>query len=492
MSTMKHGLQLRQSQQITLTPQLQLSIRLLQLSTLEMQQELDQILQENPMLERLDQEGYESSSPPPDAPQTSSASGSENDSGPDGGADSFTDSGLDSLGWDGAGAPRDEDDDVEPQTAAPGASLRDHLLAQLTMLPLEGRDLGLVRLLIEALDGDGYLSMDLEEMLATLNEEALAEATDSTGARDDPVEIDELLVALRHVQNMEPAGVGARNLPECLLLQLATEPPDTPYLAEARAIAKDYLSQLGAREHATIRNELRCSEAALRRARELIVKLNPKPGACYSVADTHYVAPDILVKKVKGLWLAQSNPDVMPKLRVNQIYADILRRNRDKGSGELAGQLQEARFLIKNIQQRYETIQRVAQAIVDRQRQFLEHGAIAMRPLILRDIAETLDLHESTISRVTNQKYMLTPRGLFELKYFFSSHVDTETGGTASSTAIRALIKDLVAAENPGKPLSDSKLADIIGEQGIIVARRTVAKYRELLEIPPAHLRKPV
>lgn len=480
---MKHGLHLRQSQQITLTPQLQQSIRLLQLSTLEMNQELEQILQENPMLERLDPEGEGTVPLPRDdsaAPAEQAGTGESHETAP------AAESGLEGLGWEGSGAARDEDEDIEPQTAAPNASLRDHLLTQLAVMPLGGRDRGLVRLLIEALDDDGYLSMPLQELLDSLNEEVVADNPDS-----EPVEIGELRAALHHLQNMDPPGVGARDLSECLLLQLESEPGDTPYIDEARAIARDFLPQLAAREHATIRQALGCAEAAVRGARELIVRLNPKPGACYATDDTRFVAPDIIVRKVKGLWLAQCNPDVMPKLRVNQIYADILRRNRDSGAGQLSSQLQEARWLIKNLQQRFETIQRVAQAIVDRQRQFLEHGEIAMRPLVLRDIADTLGLHESTISRVTNQKYMMTPRGLFELKYFFSSHVDTESGGSASSTAIRALIKELVANENRNKPLSDSKLADVLGEQGIIVARRTVAKYREQLDIPPAHLRKP-
>jgi RNA polymerase sigma-54 factor len=235
---------------------------------------------------------------------------------------------------------------------------------------------------------------------------------------------------------------------------------------------------------------LRCDDAALRAAQKLITGLNPKPGRSFSSEETRYVVPDVIVKKLKGVWLAALNPDAMPRLRVNRLYAEILQRNRNAGSQQLASQLQEAKWLIKNVQQRFDTILRVAQAIVDRQRHFFEHGEVAMRPLVLREIASTLDLHESTISRVTTQKYMHTPRGIFELKFFFGSHVTTEAGGAASSTAIRALIKQLVAAENGRTPLSDGQISEILSQQGIMVARRTIAKYRESLQILPANLRK--
>jgi len=239
-----------------------------------------------------------------------------------------------------------------------------------------------------------------------------------------------------------------------------------------------------------LKKVLHIDDAELHTVRSLILGLNPKPGANYNNQETHYVVPDVSIKKVRGLWLASLNPDAMPKLRINRVYADILSRSHDNSGGQLSSQLQEAKWLIKNVQQRFDTILRVSQAIVDRQRHFFEHGEVAMRPLVLREIAEVVGMHESTISRVTTQKYMMTPRGLYELKYFFGSHVATDAGGTASSTAIRALIKQLVNAENPKKPLADGQIADLLGQQGIVVARRTVAKYREALQISPANMRK--
>ncbi|MFN4148868.1 MAG: RNA polymerase factor sigma-54, partial [Rhodocyclaceae bacterium] len=284
-------------------------------------------------------------------------------------------------------------------------------------------------------------------------------------------------------------GVGARNPRECLLLQLSNLPA-TPARELARTIVSDHLEQLAARDYARIKKATGCDDEALRLAQDLIRSLNPRPGAQFAALDTRYVVPDVIVKKVNGQWVAHLNQEAMPRLRINRQYAELLRRHRASGGSNLAGQLQEAKWLIKNVQQRFETIARVSQAIVDRQRAFFEHGEVAMRPLTLREIAETVDLHESTISRVTTQKYLACPRGVYELKYFFGSHVATETGGAASSTAIRALIRQLVAAEDGHKPLSDARIADILGEQGFKVARRTVAKYRESLGIPPVNLRK--
>jgi len=292
------------------------------------------------------------------------------------------------------------------------------------------------------------------------------------------------------LQHLDPPGVGARNLGECLKLQLETLPATTPHRAQALEVVNHHLDVLAARDFLKLKKLLHCEDAVLRGVKNLITSLNPRPGASFSSGDTRYIVPDVIVKKLKGVWLAALNPDAMPKLRINRLYADILQRNRDAGHQQLAGQLQEARWLIKNVQQRFDTILRVSQAIVDRQRHFFEHGEVAMRPLVLREIADTLDLHESTVSRVTTQKFMFTPRGIYELKYFFGSHVTTDTGGSASSTAIRALIKQLVSAENGKKPLSDSQISEILGQQGIVVARRTVAKYRESMQILPVNLRK--
>ncbi len=474
---MKQTLQLKLSQHLALTPQLQQSIRLLQLSTLELNQEIDNFLQDNPLLEREDE-------PVPEAP-VYSASGDalqapaesldgappEPNFGDSSPADWLGDSG-------GTAASRDERNDDEPSYAeiqAAVTSLRDHLGLQLAMMPLTERDRSLVRLLIEALDDDGYLAQDLDELVELLPAEL-------------EVDIDDLQIALKHLQNFDPPGIGARSASECLALQLANL-TSSKTRDLALIIVRKHLDQLAARDYVRLRKAVACSEDELREAQALIRSLNPRPGAQYSPVETRYVIPDVVVRKVRGQWVASLNAEAMPRLRINRLYADILQGQR--GSG-LASQLQEAKWLIKNVQQRFETIQRVSQAIVDRQRQFFEHGDVAMRPLTLREIADQLGLHESTISRVTTQKYMASPRGVYELKYFFGSHVATETGGAASSTAIRALIKQLVSAEAGKKPLSDAQLADILGQQGIMVARRTVAKYREALNIPPVNLRKSI
>jgi RNA polymerase sigma-54 factor len=306
------------------------------------------------------------------------------------------------------------------------------------------------------------------------------------------IDREDLQIGLKHLQQLEPAGIGARNLAECLALQLETMPIDTPLRSEALVIVRNHLDLLAARDYAKLKKLLKCGDDVLRGTQHLITRLNPRPGANFSGEEARYIVPDVVVRKTKGLWRASLNPDAMPKLRINRMYADILHRNRDASLQQLAGQLQEAKWLIKNVQQRFDTILRVSQAIVDRQRHFFEHGEVAMRPLVLREIADTLGLHESTVSRVTTQKFMLTPRGIFELKYFFGSHVTTETGGACSATAIRALIKQLVAEEDTRKPLSDSQISEILGKQGIVVARRTIAKYRESLQILPVNLRKSI
>ena len=475
---MKHSLQLRLSQHLTLTPQLQQSIRLLQLSTLELNQELERFLQENPLLER--DEGIREDPPlpselrPPGETEIVTAPAADSESlapEPDAGEVNT----LDDLP---AGGPRDDSDEGEyPQIAAGAPTLRAHLLSQLSLTNLSERDRRLVTLLIDSLDDDGYLAQDLPELLSMLPQELA-------------VEPEELQIALKHLQNFEPAGVGARNLSECLQLQLAAMPECTPYRTPALEVVKNHLAALAARDFSKLKKVLRCDDDCLRAVQKLITGLNPKPGRDFSSEETRYVVPDVVVRKVKNTWVASLNPEAMPRLRVNRLYADILSRNRNAGSHQLASQLQEAKWLIKNVQQRFDTILRVSQAIVERQRHFFEHGEVAMRPLVLREIAEALDLHESTVSRVTTQKFMHTPRGIFELKYFFGSHVTTETGGSASSTAIRALIKQLVSAENSRKPLSDSQISDILAQQGIVVARRTVAKYRESLQILPVNLRK--
>ena len=481
---MKQGLQLRLSQHLALTPQLQQSIRLLQLSTLELNAEIDQALQENPLLER-DEFGEPaafalgSATDALATPQTVTPAESDERQEPSGGDDEGW--GIDFSGSHGQRDPNDDDvDSGEIQAAS--ISLREHLGTQLAMTQLPDRERALVGFLIEALNDDGYLTQPLDELIDLLltEDDELREAL-----------LEELGIALRHLQHLDPPGIGARTAQECLTLQLKSL-PDSATRALALAVVGGHLEHLAARDFARIGKSLGCDDDALRAARNLICSLNPRPGAQYAAIETRYVVPDVAVKKLRGQWVVSLNREAMPRLRINRLYADILQRNRggNASSGGLATQLQEAKWLIKSVQQRFDTILRVSQAIVDRQRAFLDHGEVAMRPLTLREIAETVKLHESTISRVTTQKYLASPRGIHELKYFFGSHVATDSGGEASSTAIRALIKQLVGAEDGQKPFSDARLAEILGEQGIVVARRTVAKYRELLGIAPVNLRK--
>jgi RNA polymerase sigma-54 factor len=482
---MKHSLQLKLSQHLTLTPQLQQSIRLLQLSTLELNQEIETFLQENPLLERDDEEEAPAPPPPPTlTPATTSTTSSESvpasgESEPaDARAASETDWSLD----DGYGSfsGQDGDDDSEaPQASAEPAKLRDHLLDQINLMQMPDRDKRIVAFLIDNLDDDGYMTQDLVELAALLPTEL-------------EIDSEELTIGLKYLQSLDPPGVGARNLSECLALQLEALPEDTQYREEASLVVTQHLDVFAAREYFRLKKLLRCDDDVLRTIQALIIGLNPRPAANFSGSETRYIIPDVVVRKTKGMWVTALNPDAMPKLRINRMYADILHRNRDASFQQLAGQLQEAKWLIKNVQQRFDTILRVSQAIVDRQRHFFEHGEVAMRPLVLREIAETLGLHESTVSRVTTQKFMLTPRGIFELKYFFGSHVSTETGGACSATAIRALIRQMVGEEDTRKPLSDSQISEVLGKQGIMVARRTIAKYRESLQILPINLRKSI
>jgi RNA polymerase sigma-54 factor len=474
---MRQTLHIKLSQQLSLTPQLQQSIRLLQLSTLEMNQELEKMLIENPLLERddPDTETYtvqqvgtareEATSTSSEAPASDSASGETAN------VDWYADDSA-------SGARRDDgDESAYPQHAADTPTLCQHLMQQLGMTRLSERDKSVVNTLIAALDERGYLSQSLEEIADLLPPEL-------------EVAMDELQIGLNYLQSFEPIGVGARSPAECLQLQLQALPLSAPSRGLAIRIVSEHLSALAARDFPRLKRELRCDDDSLRRAQRLIQSLNPYPGAAYAASETHYVVPDVLVAKVKNSWVARLNPEAMPKLRINRMYADALQSARHVTGGPMSSQLQEARWLIKNVQQRFDTILRVAQAIVERQRHFFDHGEVAMRPLVLREIAEALNLHESTLSRVTTQKFMATPRGILELKYFFGSHVSTEGGGACSGTAIRALLKQLIGAEDGRKPLSDNKISRILGDQGIVVARRTIAKYRESLNLPTMGMRR--
>jgi RNA polymerase sigma-54 factor len=506
----KASLQVRLSQHLALTPQLQQSIRLLQLSTLELHQEVEQMLEANPFLEVDDDAAPPSGVTAPEAmaaPQgVDRGSADADDAGPaDAGGDEPAGLDAEPFGaveredwangtegddFDGIGemprasgaGERDDDFDAQEATAAL-PSLEDHLRQQLLGMRLAPQDAAAVQVLIESLDADGYLADTLEDIAERLA--ATLELTDEA-AREDL--LDRLRCALRWLQSLEPTGVGARNLSECLQLQLRARPRSAAQ-AIAVLICKDHLELLARRDAKRLMAATGADEELLREAQALILSCEPKPARPFARAEAHVIVPDVIVQKSGRGWKVVLNPDVMPRLRINDLYAQAIRGQRHAGGG-LSSRLQEARWFLKNILQRFETIQRVSQAIVERQRGFFAHGEIAMKPLVLREIADELGLHESTISRVTTAKYMATPFGTFELKYFFGSSLSTEAGGNASSTAVRALIRQLVAAEDPAKPLSDSALAQMLEEQGIQVARRTVAKYREALKIAPASLRR--
>ncbi len=488
---MKQSLQLRLGQQLTMTPQLQQAIRLLQLSTLELELEVQQALDSNLMLE-LAEEGEEEG----DLPERENTAPEESDSQPesydepDPELERVQDAIPDELpvdsAWDdiyemvGTGGPAPDDDDRPFEYGdSASESLREHLLWQLQMGSFSETDLEIAESIIDAVDDDGFLSVPLE----SIHEGLLAQGLE--------VEADEVEAVLHAVQNFDPAGVCARDLRESLLLQLRQIDPDTPWREEALLLVGDWFEALAARDFNLIRRRLRLEDDDIAAVLRLIQSLNPRPGGHISSSKTEYIVPDVIVRKYKGAWRVELNPEAAPRLRVNATYANLIKQvSNPSESATLRNHLQEARWFIKSLQSRNETLLKVATAIVERQRDFLEQGEVAMKALVLHDIAETVEMHESTISRVTTRKYMHTPRGIFELKYFFSSHVGTADGGEASSTAIRALIKQLVGEENGAKPLSDSKIATILAEKGINVARRTVAKYREAMAIPPSNERK--
>jgi RNA polymerase sigma-54 factor len=501
---MKASLQLKLGQSLTMTPQLQQAIRLLQLSTLDLQQEIQQALESNPMLE-TSEDDEQLPETEADARDRDEASGEATDGGPeddwdDGEAglewstdndsqDTIPDELPVDTAWDdiyqSAPAPAarsDDDNDQDFETRnSPTETLRDHLEWQLNLTPMSERDRVIAHALLDAVDDRGYLTSSLEEIHAGLVDEA----------EEDPLELDEVEAVLHRLQHFDPPGVFARDLQECLLIQLNQLPPDTPWLAQARLVITHYINLLGNRDYAQLLRRSRLKEDQLKQVLALITGLNPRPGDVIDRSEPEYVIPDVIVRKHNGRWRVELNPEIAPRLRVNASYASLIRRADSSADNTyLRDQLQEAKWFIKSLQSRNETLLKVATRIVEYQQAFLDHGEEAMKPLILSDIAQAVDMHESTISRVTTQKYMHTPRGIFELKYFFSSHVSTEEGGECSSTAIRAMIKKLIAAETPKKPLSDSKIAAMLGEQGIKVARRTVAKYREAMHIPPSNERK--
>jgi RNA polymerase sigma-54 factor len=488
---LKASLQLRLGQQLTMTPQLQQAIRLLQLPSLELQAHIRELLETNVMLEAEEEsEGTTSfealgagpndlEAPPGAADDASTASADSGDNGDreqepsveiveDGWNESSTSPG--DTPWSG-----DDEDRQQDVQDGRGESLHSHLQWQLEMARLGERERTIGRAIIDAINDDGYLTEPFDAIAATLKPEI--QASDE--------EISDLLEV---VQSFDPLGVGARNVGECVTLQLRVLNADTPGLATALAIARDGLDLVAQRELATLRREMRLSEEELEQALLLVRGCHPRPGSQISAAAPEYVVPDVFVRRTANGWTVEMNSATLPKVRINESYASLIGRN--AGHATMRTQLQEARWLLKSLEIRHDTLLKVARSIVERQHEFLEHGEERMRPMILRDIAEAIGMHESTISRVTSGKYMHTPRGVFELRYFFSSQVESADGSGTSSTAIRAKIRKLIREETPDSPLSDSRLAEILSKEGIPVARRTVAKYRESMGIAPSNERK--
>ena len=431
------------------------------------------MLEENPMLELTEEVAFSSGEErvEHEQPEQREMAAEESDHGDDDG---------DVMEWNSAPHSSDDDNDDYPEQAALQASMREHLHAQLAVSKFDDRDKLIIGMLIDALDERGYMAQDLAE---------LAELLQKGQEGEQEITLDDLETALVQLQYLDLPGIGARDLGECLALQLKALPEDTPERDLAIRLVTEHLDLVAAHDFSRIKKLLRCSDEELRRAQNLILSLNPKPGEAFDSTVADFVVPDVIVEKHRDRWRARLNTSAMPKLRVNQLYASLLHQ-RDEKTGSMAAQLQEASWLVKSLRQRFETILQVAQAIVERQGAFLEHGEIAMRPLVLREIADALELHESTVSRATTQKFMRTPRGIYEFKYFFGSGLVTESGGICSSASIRELIKQLISGEDPCKPLTDGRMSEILAQQGFKVARRTIAKYREAMHILPVNLRK--
>ena len=474
---MKQGLQLRLSQQLAMTPQLQQAIRLLQLSTLELQQELQQALESNPLLEQIDTHEEIDTRETQDSETLDTADALEQKEMPE-------ELPLDAS-WDTiytAGTPSGTsgdyiDDELPVYQGETTQTLQDYLMWQVELTPFSDTDRAIATSIVDAVDDTGYLTVPLEDILESMG--------------DEEIDIDEVEAVLKRIQRFDPVGVAAKDLRDCLLIQLSQFDKTTPWLEEARLIISDHLDLLANHDFRTLMRVTRLKEDVLKEAVNLIQSLDPRPGQSIQTGEPEYVIPDVLVRKHNGHWTVELNSDSIPRLQINQHYASMCNNARNDGDSQfIRSNLQDAKWLIKSLESRNDTLLRVSRCIVEQQQAFFEQGEEYMKPMVLADIAQAVEMHESTISRVTTQKYLHSPRGIFELKYFFSSHVNTAGGGEASSTAIRALVKKLIAAENPAKPLSDSKLTSLLSEQGIMVARRTVAKYRESLSIPPSNQRK--
>lgn len=524
---MKQSLQLKMGQHLTMTPQLQQAIRLLQLSTLDLQAEIQEALESNPMLEMNDEQSSSDNDNTVDKSENAntatddhlpdkhnehdhslhdSSLNTKKDNEPDSlyekdnhnddtvqegdwNNDIPTDLAVDTS-WDdvyqsssaGPGPSKSEGDDSEFDDRRTTAdSLQDHLVWQLNLTPMSDLDKHIAEAIIDAVGPTGMLDQSINEIFEGLQQqEGFSE-----------LELDEMYAVLHRVQQFDPPGVCSQDAKDCLFIQLNQLPEDTPCLVKAKELVRNYLELLGSRDFKTLMRKLKIKEPELRTAINLIQTLNPHPGDQIGTDNTEYVIPDVFVRKINNRWSVQLNPEIAPKLRINSGYASLVKRADSSADNTfLRDNLQEARWFLKSLQSRNETLLKVATCIVEKQQGFLDFGPEAMKPMVLHDVAEIVEMHESTISRVTTQKFMHTPQGIFELKYFFSSHVATDSGGECSSTAIRAIIKKLVAAENTRKPLSDSKITTLLEEQGIQVARRTIAKYRESLNIPPSNERK--
>ncbi|AXR05467.1 RNA polymerase factor sigma-54 [Salinimonas sediminis] len=489
---MKPSLQLKFSQQLTMTPQLQQAIKLLQLSTLDLQQEIQEALDSNPLLEvdessdnditeknniDNDNDNVEATASTSDNMDSGEAM-EKNDLPDELPIDSTWDEYYSASSAPAPGPGSDEDQIFQGETTE---NIQDHLLWQMRLTHFSDTDRAIAMAIIDSIDESGYLTVSVEDILQSVNSEDAEEV----------IEEDEVECVLKRIQLFDPLGSGSRSPQECLLVQLRQFAIDTPWLEEAKMLLQDYSDLLGSKDYRTLMRKTKLKEDELREAMRLLQTLNPRPGSALITKEPEYVIPDVSVTKRNGRWAVELNPDSLPKLSVNQQYAAMSRRARNSSDSQfIRSHMQEAKWFIKSLESRNDTLLKVANCIVQQQMGFFEHGPEMMKPMVLNDVAEMVDMHESTISRVTTQKYMHTPRGIFELKYFFSSHVATESGGECSSTAIRALIKKLVAAEKPSKPLSDSKIAQLLAEQGIKVARRTIAKYRESLSIPPSNQRK--
>lgn len=473
---MKQGLQLKLSQQLAMTPQLQQAIRLLQLSSLELQQEIHVALESNPLLELDDHYDEIKTSEIQEQDNIDSSDALEQSNIPD---DLPIDTDWDEIyttNSSSAGSSDYSAGELPVYQGETSYNLHEHLMWQVNLTRFSEIDLAIATAIIEAIDDSGYLTQSTEELHKSL-------------ANPD-ISIEEIEVVLKRIQHFDPVGIAARNLQECLKLQLQQLDKSTPYRDEAILIVDNYLSLLGNHDFKSLMKNTKLKEEAIKNAILLIQTLDPKPGQSVNHEETDYVIPDVFVRKKNQRWVVELNGECVPHLKINQHYAQMANSQSSSDNQFIRNNLQEAKWLIKSLESRNETLLKVSQCIVEQQQAFFEFGAEHMKPMILADIANMVEMHESTISRVTTQKYLHCPKGVFELKYFFSSHINTEAGGEASSTAIRALIKKLIAAENTKKPLSDSKIVDLLAEQGMIVARRTVAKYRESLSIPPSSQRK--